>query len=146
MKRFEGKVALVTGGARDIGRECSLKLAAKGASVCINYYDNPEDAEETLKMIKDAGGNAIISQGDMTKPEEITNVVDYLKENYPIRRTGRKLSEEEKLVEAVANTMYVLGVKPASFIQREFCVTYEKAVELVETAIPMMEEMKAMKV
>ena len=47
MSNFKDKVAIVTGGARDIGRECSLKLAKNGASVCINYYDNPEQAEET---------------------------------------------------------------------------------------------------
>jgi 3-oxoacyl-[acyl-carrier protein] reductase len=75
MSDFKGKVALVTGGGRDIGRECSLKLAAKGASVCVNYFDNPEQAEETLGMIKDAGGNGIISQGDMTKPDEVARVI-----------------------------------------------------------------------
>jgi 3-oxoacyl-[acyl-carrier protein] reductase len=75
MSDMKGKVALVTGGGRDIGRECSLKLAAKGASVCINYYNNSDKAEETLKMIKDAGGKAIISKGDMTNPEDVTKVV-----------------------------------------------------------------------
>ncbi|RMD50939.1 MAG: 3-oxoacyl-ACP reductase FabG [Ignavibacteria bacterium] len=71
MANLEGKVAFVTGGARDIGREVSLKLARLGASVCINYYDNPDDAEETLKMINEFGGKAIIFQGDMTKDEDI---------------------------------------------------------------------------
>jgi 3-oxoacyl-[acyl-carrier protein] reductase len=75
MSDFKGKVALVTGGGRDIGRECSLKLAAKGASVCINYYNNSDKAGETLNMIKDAGGNAVVSKGDMTKPEDVAKVV-----------------------------------------------------------------------
>jgi 3-oxoacyl-[acyl-carrier protein] reductase len=75
MSDFKGKVALVTGGGRDIGRECSLKLAAKGASVCVNFLNDSEKAEETLKMIKDAGGNAIVSKGDMTNPEDVTKVV-----------------------------------------------------------------------
>lgn len=73
---LKGKVALVTGGARDIGRHVSLLLAENGASVCINYYDNKEQAEETLKMIEEIGGKAIVSQGDMTKTEDIKKVVD----------------------------------------------------------------------
>ena len=75
MSDFKNKVAIVTGGARDIGRECSLKFAKNGASVCINYFDNPDQAEETKKMIGDAGGKAIIVQGDMTKQDDIDNLV-----------------------------------------------------------------------
>lgn len=76
MADLTGRVAIVTGGARDIGRETSLKLAKLGAKVCINYFDNPEDAQETLKMVQDLGGEAIIVQGDMTKQEDVTNLVD----------------------------------------------------------------------
>ena len=50
---MKGKVAIVTGGARDIGRQVSLKLAAAGAKVCINYFGNEELAKETLQMVKD---------------------------------------------------------------------------------------------
>ncbi len=39
---LKGKVVIVTGGARDIGREVSLKLARSGARIAINYFDNPE--------------------------------------------------------------------------------------------------------
>ena len=67
MKELENKIAIVTGGARDIGRQVSLKLAAAGAKVAINYYDNHADAEETQKMIAAAGGSSILVQGDMTK-------------------------------------------------------------------------------
>ena len=51
MAELKNKIAIVTGGARDIGRQVSLKLAEQGASVAINYYDNPGDAEETVKLI-----------------------------------------------------------------------------------------------
>ena len=69
--RFKGKVAVVTGGARDLGRAISIKLAAEGAKVCLNYFDNPEDAEETVKMIEADGGEAIAVQGDMTKAADV---------------------------------------------------------------------------
>ena len=82
MKRFEGKVAVVTGGARDIGRQTSLKLAKEGASVCLNYFDNPADAEETLKMIEADGGKAIAVQGDMTKQEDVDNLVSKCREAF----------------------------------------------------------------
>ncbi len=67
MGDLQNKVAIVTGGARDIGRQVSLKLAEHGASVVVNYYDNESDAEETVRTIKAAGGKAIAVQGDMTK-------------------------------------------------------------------------------
>ena len=82
MGNFSGKVAVVTGGARDIGKHVSLKLAKEGASVCINYFDNPEDAEEVLKTIKDFGGKAIIVQGDMTKQDDVDNLVAKCREAF----------------------------------------------------------------
>lgn len=75
MSSFKDKVALVTGGARDIGRQVSLKLAAAGAKVCINYFNNEEQANETLQLIKDAGGEAILVQGDMTKAADVQKVI-----------------------------------------------------------------------
>ncbi|MCF6242386.1 MAG: glucose 1-dehydrogenase [Bacteroidales bacterium] len=73
---LENKVAIVTVGARYIGRSVSLKLAREGVKVVINYFDNLGDAEETLKIIHDNGGAAIIVQGDMTKEEDVKRLVD----------------------------------------------------------------------
>lgn len=67
MSELTTKTAIVTGGARDIGRQVSLKLASMGANVVINYYDNEADANETVKTITAAGGKATAVQGDMTK-------------------------------------------------------------------------------
>jgi 3-oxoacyl-[acyl-carrier protein] reductase len=69
--KLDGKIAYVTGGARDIGRAVSIKLSLEGAKVVINYFDNLEDAKETLKIIQQKGGEAIIVQGDMTKANEV---------------------------------------------------------------------------
>lgn len=76
MYSLKGKVAIVTGGARDIGRQASLKLATAGAKVCINYFGSSDQAEETLRLIKEAGGDAIIVHGDMTKAEDVKKVVN----------------------------------------------------------------------
>lgn len=72
---LKGKVVVITGGARDIGREVSVKLAKSGAKIGINYFDNKEDAEETLKMVKELGAEAIIVQGDMTKLADAERLV-----------------------------------------------------------------------
>ena len=71
MKRFEGKVAVVTGGARDLGRAVSVRLAAEGAKVCVNYARNEKNAEETLELIRKAGGEAIAVKADVTKEAEV---------------------------------------------------------------------------
>ncbi len=72
--KLNGKVAVVTGGARDLGRAISVKLALEGARVCLNYFDNEADAQETLELIKHAGGQAIAVQGDMTRAADVKNL------------------------------------------------------------------------
>lgn len=72
---LEGKTAIVTGGARDIGRAISLKMAAMGANVVVNYFSNENDAATTVKLIEDAGGKAIAVKADMTKWEDCQKLV-----------------------------------------------------------------------
>jgi 3-oxoacyl-[acyl-carrier protein] reductase len=86
MVDLTGKVAVVTGGARDIGRAVSLRLAEQGAKVCLNYYDNLDDAEETVRQIKALGKSVIAVQGDMTKSEDIEKLV-----NSAIEEFGKKI-------------------------------------------------------
>lgn len=74
--RLKNKVAIVTGGSRDIGRAVSLQLAAEGAKVVINYLSNLNNAEETLNLIKENGGEAIIVKGDVTKSAEVTQLIE----------------------------------------------------------------------
>jgi 3-oxoacyl-[acyl-carrier protein] reductase len=72
---LENKVAIVAGGGRDIGRAVSVLLAAKGAKVVVNYYNNEEEGKATAAAIKDAGGDAILVAGDMTKQEDVDNLL-----------------------------------------------------------------------
>ncbi|MDA9252641.1 glucose 1-dehydrogenase [Flavobacteriaceae bacterium] len=73
--KLQGKVAVVTGGARDIGRAVSVKLASEGAKVVVNYFDNESEANETVKLIENAGGEAIAVYADATNLEDISNLV-----------------------------------------------------------------------
>ncbi|MBI5475089.1 MAG: glucose 1-dehydrogenase [Ignavibacteriae bacterium] len=75
MTDFKNKVALVTGGGRDIGRAVSVLLAARGASVVVNYFDNPEQAASTVNEITAAGGKAVAVQADVTKPADVQRLV-----------------------------------------------------------------------
>jgi len=75
MKTLEGKVAIVTGGTRDIGRSCSITLASQGARVAVNYCNNKAAGDETVARIEEAGGSAILIKGDMTKKADVDNLV-----------------------------------------------------------------------
>ena len=76
MNELTGKVALVTGGARDIGRAVSIRLAELGAVVAVNYRSNLEEAEETVRQITDKGGRAIAVQGNVVIASDIARVVE----------------------------------------------------------------------
>jgi len=72
---LQGKAALVTGGARRIGREIALELAAAGAEVTITYRTSRQDAEETIKAIKDLGRLAIAVECDVRSEESVRDAV-----------------------------------------------------------------------
>ena len=73
--KHQNKVAVVTGGVRDIGRAISLKLASEGAKVVVNYYGSHDLAQQTLNDIESAGGQAILYQGDMTSPADVEGLI-----------------------------------------------------------------------
>ncbi|WNJ20473.1 3-oxoacyl-ACP reductase family protein [Pontibacter sp. G13] len=79
---LKGKVAIVTGGSRDIGRQVSLKLAALGANVVVNYLNNEEAADKTISLIEGMEGNAIKFKGDMTKQTDIDAMMAASKEAF----------------------------------------------------------------
>ena len=79
-----GKVALVTGGARNIGRAISRSLAAGGAAVLVNANTSREAAGETVRMIEAAGGRAHFVMADVTDPDAVGRMVDFT-----IQRFGR---------------------------------------------------------
>jgi NAD(P)-dependent dehydrogenase (short-subunit alcohol dehydrogenase family) len=70
-----GKAALVTGGARRIGREIALQLAAAGAEVTVTYRTSRAEAEETIKAIKDLGRLAIAVECDVRSEDSIRDAV-----------------------------------------------------------------------
>jgi enoyl-[acyl-carrier protein] reductase III len=73
---LKGKIAVVTGGGRGIGRAISLRLAVAGASVVVNYFLNREAAEKTAAEIRSHGVRAHLVQADMKDPRQIRSLFD----------------------------------------------------------------------
>lgn len=73
---IDGKVALVTGGGRDIGRACCLELAANGADVVVNYHSSAESAGKTAADIEALGRRALAVRADVRKPGDILALKD----------------------------------------------------------------------
>ncbi|MFA7586743.1 MAG: SDR family oxidoreductase [Novosphingobium sp.] len=70
-RALDGKVALVTGAGRGIGREIALRLAADGATVVVHYAHSQAGADETAARIVAAGGRAIVVQADIARRAEV---------------------------------------------------------------------------
>ena len=73
---LNGRVALVTGGARNIGRAIASALAAGGAAVMVNARSSRPDAEQTVQEIRAAGGRAAFHLADVTDPAAVAAMVE----------------------------------------------------------------------
>lgn len=71
MGQFEGKVALITGSSRGIGRGCALALAAEGADVVVNYRTHPEEAHKVAALVRKMGRQALVWQADVARREQM---------------------------------------------------------------------------
>ncbi len=79
---LENRVAIVTGGSRGIGRAVALELAARGASVVVNYNSSPERADAVVKEIEAAGGKAAVFQADVSSLSAAQNLVKFAVETF----------------------------------------------------------------
>ncbi|PSH04567.1 MAG: 3-oxoacyl-ACP reductase [Acidobacteria bacterium] len=106
-KPLQGKVALVTGAARGIGRAIAIELASLGAAVALNYRASSAEAEQLSSEIQEMGAKSILIQGDISSKEESKRVleavmdsfkqIDILVNNAGINRdrTLRKMTEKD---------------------------------------------------
>ena len=111
---LDGKVALVTGASRGIGRAIAVRLASEGAKVAINYAGNTAKAEEVKAEIEKNGGEAILVQADIScaeavdamieKVTEAFGQIDILVNNAGITRDGLLMRMKDEDFEAVINT------------------------------------------
>lgn len=107
-------VAIVTGGARGIGRAIALELARAGAKVVVNYAGRADKAEETVQLIREAGSDALAVQADVSQAAEVERLlktateafgkVDILVNNAGITRDNLILRMKEADWDAVLDT------------------------------------------
>ncbi|MED3731623.1 3-oxoacyl-[acyl-carrier-protein] reductase [Geobacillus stearothermophilus] len=111
---LEGKIALVTGASRGIGRAVALELARQGANVVVNYAGSEAKANEVVEMIRSLGREAIAVQADVARAEEVERLVktvldqfgrlDILVNNAGITRDNLLMRMKEEEWDAVINT------------------------------------------
>lgn len=82
MKGIEGKIGLVTGGSRGIGRAIAISLAHEGANVAVNYVRNRPAALSAVEEIRGFGTRADAFQADTSKPDEVQSMVDAVVETF----------------------------------------------------------------
>jgi len=80
--RLKGKIALVTGAARDVGKEIAVTLAAEGAAVALNYRSSREEAEAVVKEIAANGGKAMAYKADVADFAAVTAMVDAIVKDF----------------------------------------------------------------
>ena len=76
MPTLAGRTAIITGSSSGIGQGIATRLAREGANIVIDYRGHSEGANATLKMVKDAGAEGIIVQADVSKLDDVRNLVD----------------------------------------------------------------------
>ena len=77
-----GKVALVTGGAKGIGRATALKLASAGCDIAVNYYNSHDEAASVCDQIHNLGRKAIAIQGNVSDPESVKEIFTSFTEKF----------------------------------------------------------------
>ncbi len=80
--RFEGKIAIVTGASRGIGRGIAIRLAREGAKVIVNHRASKEQAEEVVRTIREAGGEAYEMQADVSDFQQAQQLINGVKKQF----------------------------------------------------------------
>jgi 3-oxoacyl-[acyl-carrier protein] reductase len=134
MRELDGKVALVTGGARNIGRAIAFDLSDGGAAIAIVVRSNTAAASEVVREIEERGGQAIAIRADITDPAAVKRAVDTTIERFT------------RLDVLVNNA----GIRPESALEQlsleiwrqVMAVTLEGPLLLVQAALTALENSK----
>ena len=79
---LEGRVALVTGGARRVGQAIALTLAKRGADLVVSYRASARDASRTVQALQDLGIHALAVQADLSRAAEVKRLIDRIRQRF----------------------------------------------------------------
>ncbi|MBD0394451.1 MAG: SDR family oxidoreductase [Microcoleus sp. C1-bin4] len=125
MASLAGKVAVVTGASRGIGRAIALRLSQEGASVVVNYARGAEQAKDLVSAIEAAGGKALAVQADVSKTAEIRDLFDRTQETYSqidilVNNAGVTFNKPvAEVTEAEFDNIFAINVKGTFFACQE---------------------------
>jgi enoyl-[acyl-carrier protein] reductase III len=128
---LSGKVALVTGSSRGIGRACATRLAEAGADVVINYVTNKQAATELAETLSDLGREVLVVKADVSEEDDVRSMLEAVKQRFG------------KLDVLVSNAA-TGGFRPLlAATERNFAAAYHTNVlallYLVQASMPLME-------
>jgi enoyl-[acyl-carrier protein] reductase III len=77
-----GRVALITGSSRGIGRACALRLAEAGAEIAVNYLTSRQAAEDTAREAQAMGRRAVVVKADVSERDDVETMVDFVRQHF----------------------------------------------------------------
>jgi enoyl-[acyl-carrier protein] reductase III len=130
MSSLTGRVAVVTGGSRGIGRGIALRLARDGADCVITYRRNEEAASETVRAVEALGRRARAERLELSQPEQVGPLFE---------RVAAAFGRVDVLVANAAATAFrpLLEQKPHN-VRRTFAISVDAFVAMAQAAVPLM--------
>jgi len=138
--KLKGKTAIVTGGGRDIGRACAMKLAEEGANVAINYFSSSDGADSAVQEIKKAGGKAFALQGDLNTQTGVDALVGKTVETFGgvdilVNNTGGLIARKTIAEMSLEHWQAVMDLNLTStFLMVKACLPHLKSGAIVNLA------------
>lgn len=128
-RKLEGRVALITGSSRGIGRAIALEFAREGAKVCVNYVRSEDKAREVVEKIRSFGGEAVMVRADVSKLDDVRGLVgevierfgriDILVNNAAIMMKGSIVETEDEEFYERFDRMWEVNVKGVIYCCKE---------------------------
>ena len=129
--KLDGRIAVITGGDSGIGRAVAIAYAREGADLLISYLDEEEDAQETKRLVEEAGRRCVLVPGDIAEPEHCRSI---------IRRAVDEFGRIDVLVNNAAFQMTHDSIEeiPDEEWDRTFAVNITAMFHLCKAAVPHM--------
>ncbi|KAI9046703.1 hypothetical protein LZ554_009441 [Drepanopeziza brunnea f. sp. 'monogermtubi'] len=134
---LEGKVALVTGSGRGIGRGIALGLAQRGASVVVNYANTAKGAQQTVSLIEQLGRKAFAIKADVTKVSEVERlfkeaVAHFGRIDIVMSNSGTEnFQSADQITEAEYDKVFNLNTKAQFFVAQQAYIHMEKGGRII---------------